>query len=130
MQGRTGPGSDSEVIRRREHRIAAGETLPDLVHLAYGGGRMPVPLIERMLSLLPAVGLVNAYGLTETSSTIAVLGPSSGVRQPGTGDAGPAGLGRPAAAGSRHEIRDPLGRPLPVGQWGEIHVRGEQVAGE
>jgi len=35
----------------------------------YGGGRMPVPVIERALRLLPDVGFVNAYGLTETSST-------------------------------------------------------------
>ena len=52
-----------------------GESLPKLRHLSYGGGRMPVPVIERALRLLPHVDFVNAYGLTETSSTIAVLGP-------------------------------------------------------
>ena len=52
-----------------------GATLPTLAHLSYGGGRMPVPVIERAMTLLPHVGFVNAYGLTETSSTIAVLGP-------------------------------------------------------
>ncbi len=43
--------------------------------LAYGGGRMPVELIERALQLFPNTGFTNAYGLTETSSTIALLGP-------------------------------------------------------
>ena len=52
-----------------------GEQLPHLRHLSYGGGRMPVPVIEKALSLLPHVDFVNAYGLTETSSTIAVLSP-------------------------------------------------------
>ena len=52
-----------------------GEKLPALQHLSYGGGRMPVSLVERALDHLPHVGLVNAYGLTETSSTVAVLGP-------------------------------------------------------
>ena len=54
---------------------ADGMGLPSLRALSYGGGPMPVPVIERAMSLLPDVGFVNAYGLTETSSTIAVLGP-------------------------------------------------------
>ncbi len=36
---------------------------------------MPVQLIERALGLMPHVDFVNAYGLTETSSTITVLTP-------------------------------------------------------
>ena len=36
---------------------------------------MPVPVLERALRLFPGTGFVNAYGLTETSSSIAVLGP-------------------------------------------------------
>ena len=36
---------------------------------------MPVPVIERALKLFPGVNFTNAYGLTETSSTIALLGP-------------------------------------------------------
>ena len=47
---------------------ADGEGLPTLRALSYGGGPMPVPVIERAMALLPDVGFVNAYGLTETSS--------------------------------------------------------------
>src|SRR5258706_10050688 len=54
---------------------ARGEKLPSLLHLAYGGGRMSTPVLERALERLPAVGVVNAYGLTETASTIATLRP-------------------------------------------------------
>ena len=50
-------------------------TLTSLRHLSYGGGRMPVELIERAMAMLPDVDFVNAYGLTETSSTISVLTP-------------------------------------------------------
>ena len=57
-----------DVLERQD------EALPALRHLAYGGGRMPVPVIERALAMLPHVEFVQAYGLTETSSTIAVLG--------------------------------------------------------
>ena len=51
------------------------EQLPHLKALSYGGGRMPPTVIERALRWLPHVDFVNAYGLAETSSTIAVLGP-------------------------------------------------------
>src|SRR4051812_2417799 len=51
------------------------EGLPSLRALSYGGGPMPAAVTERALTLLPDVDFVNAYGLTETSSTIALLGP-------------------------------------------------------
>ena len=110
-----------------------GGTLPDLVHLAYGGGRMPVPTIERALSVLPGVGLVNAYGLTETSSTVAVLSPDDHRVAYGSDDpkvrARLGSVGRPLPS-LEVEIRDPFGKPVPAGERGEIYVRGEQVAGE
>src|ERR1700754_2086433 len=52
-----------------------GADLTSLRNLAYGGSKVGLPLVRRALELLPGVGFVNAYGLTETSSTIAVLGP-------------------------------------------------------
>lgn len=110
-----------------------GTGLPALAHLSYGGGRMPVPVIERAIDLLPNVGFVNAYGLTETSSTIAVLGPDDHREARASEDpavrARLGSVGRPLPT-LELEIRDPLGRPLPVGEAGEIYVRGEQIAGE
>jgi acyl-CoA synthetase (AMP-forming)/AMP-acid ligase II len=58
---------------------SAQPALPALKSLAYGGGKMPLELIERALELFPETGFTNAYGLTETSSTIALL-VRSGVR--------------------------------------------------
>jgi fatty-acyl-CoA synthase len=110
-----------------------GEGLPDLRHLAYGGGRMPMPVIEQALRLLPNVGFVNAYGLTETSSSVTVLGPDDH-RTALTSDdeAVRARLGSVGQALPTIElsIRDPLGVPVPSGQRGEVWVRGEQVSGE
>jgi len=109
------------------------ESLPSLLHLAYGGGRMPVPVIERALRLLPHVGLVNAYGLTETSSTVSILGPDDHRAAFASHDpavrARLGSVGRPLPS-LEIEIRDPYGKPLPAGERGEIFVRGEQVAGE
>jgi acyl-CoA synthetase (AMP-forming)/AMP-acid ligase II len=110
-----------------------GAELPALSHLSYGGGRMPVPVIERAMELLPHVGFVNAYGLTETSSTVAVLGPADHREAHASQDpsvrARLGSVGRPLPT-VELEIRDPLGNPLPVGQTGEIVIRGEQIAGE
>ena len=36
---------------------------------------MPLPVLEHALRLFPATDFVNAYGLTETSSTVALLTP-------------------------------------------------------
>ena len=36
---------------------------------------MPLPVIEKAMVLFPDTDFSNAYGLTETSSTISVFGP-------------------------------------------------------
>jgi acyl-CoA synthetase (AMP-forming)/AMP-acid ligase II len=110
-----------------------GVTLPSLRHVSYGGGATPLDLIERAMKLLPNVDFVNAYGLTETSSTIAVLGPDDHRAAFATAD--PAVRKRLGSAGRplptvEIEIRGTDGVVLPTGERGEIFVRGEQIAGE
>lgn len=110
-----------------------GRALGSLRHLSYGGGRMPVEVIERAMKALPEVNFVNAYGLTETSSTIAVLTPDDHRSAMASDD--PAVRGRLASVGRplpSVEVRicDPAGREVGPGERGEIWVRGEQVAGE
>jgi fatty-acyl-CoA synthase len=108
-------------------------SLPALRHLSYGGGKMPVPVIERALALMPHVDFVNAYGLTETSSTIAVLTPDDHREALGSDDPDVrrrlGSVGRPSPS-VEISIRDPFGEPVPDGEAGEIWVRGEQVSGE
>jgi acyl-CoA synthetase (AMP-forming)/AMP-acid ligase II len=107
--------------------------LPQLRAIAYGGGKMPLPIIEKAMKLFPATAFTNAYGLTETSSTIAVLGPDDHRAAAASSD--PAvkrrlvSVGRPLP-GVEIEIRDDEGRAVPAGTSGEVYVRGEQVSGE
>ncbi len=112
---------------------ADGQGLPSLRHLSYGGGRMPVPVIEQAIALLPGVSFVNAYGLTETSSTIAVLGPEDHVAAFSSDDpavrARLGSVGRPLPT-LEVEIRREDGAAVSPGERGEIYVRGEQVSGE
>jgi fatty-acyl-CoA synthase len=107
--------------------------LPTLRHLSYGGGRTPVPVVERAMAMLPHVNLVNAYGLTETSSTIALLSPAD--HRAASASADPAVRARLGSAGRpvhgvEIEVRDASGSVLPPGDVGEIYVRGDQIAGE
>lgn len=110
-----------------------GETLPQLRNLSYGGGRMPIELIEAALAQLPHVGFTNAYGLTETSSTITLLGPEDHRAALESDDpavrARLGSVGRPIP-GLELEIRDGEGSPVGVRVQGEIWVRGPQVSGE
>jgi acyl-CoA synthetase (AMP-forming)/AMP-acid ligase II len=110
-----------------------GEKLAHLKALSYGGGRMPQVTIERALKLLPHVDFVNAYGLTETSSTIAVLGPEDHRVAIASADANVrrrlGSVGKPLPT-LELEIRGPNGEVLPAGVSGEIYVRGDQVSGE
>lgn len=110
-----------------------GEKLPALRALSYGGGRMPEPTIARALAMLPQVDFVNAYGLTETSSTIALLGAEDHRIAFASQDPDIrrrlGSVGKPLPS-IELEIRDDEGKPLGPGEQGEIYVRGEQVSGE
>jgi len=101
------------LARIVDHLDDAPAAAPTLRSLAYGGSRMPITVLERALGAFPGTDFVHAYGLTETSSTIAVLGPDD------------------------HRLRrhlDSVGRLVPGIEVdvrdGEIWVRGEQVSGE
>lgn len=112
---------------------ATSATLPSLRTLAYGGSKVALPLVRKALSLLPEVGFVNAYGLTETSSTIAVLTPDDHRAATDSTDAAVArrlaSVGQPVP-GIELEIRADDGTVLGPGEAGELYVRGEQVSGK
>lgn len=107
-------------------------TLPTLRTLAYGGSKVALPLLRKALALLPGVGFVNAYGLTETSSTIAVLTPEDHRLALASDDPGVlrrlGSVGRPVPA-VEVQIRGEHGSVLGPNEPGELFVRGEQVSG-
>ncbi|MCV7142417.1 MULTISPECIES: class I adenylate-forming enzyme family protein [Mycolicibacterium] len=106
--------------------------LPTLRSLAYGGSKVAQPLVRKALDLLPHVGFVNAYGLTETSSTIAVLTPDDHRQAHVADDEVVArrlsSVGRPVPD-IEVQIRAEDGTVLGPGDTGELFVRGPQVSG-
>jgi acyl-CoA synthetase (AMP-forming)/AMP-acid ligase II/uncharacterized OB-fold protein len=112
----------------------AGETgPPTLRSLSYGGAKVTEQVVAKALDLFPETGFVNAYGLTETASSIALLGPEdhrvAHRSQAQRIRARLLSVGRPLP-GVELEVHDEAGVPCPPGQVGEIVVRGPQVAGE
>ena len=122
------------LARIVEAELGSGsKDVPTLRNLAYGGAPMPLTVIERALRMWPEVGFVNAYGLTETSSTIAVLGPED--HRAALVSDSPEVRARLASAGQivpgiDIEIRNSDDMPVPAGVVGRICVRGEQVSAE
>lgn len=112
--------------------LEEGVELPTLRNFAYGGSKVAQPLVRRALDLLPQVGFVNAYGLTETSSTIAILTPDDHRLAHGAADDAIArrlgSVGRPVPD-IEVQIRAEDGTALGSGESGELFVRGPQVSG-
>lgn len=108
-------------------------SIPTLRSLAYGGSKVALPLLRKALELLPDVGFVNAYGLTETSSTIAVLTPEDHrAAQRATDETIRKRLGSVGqpVTGIEVQIRGADGAAVGPGQAGELFVRGAQVSGK
>ncbi len=120
------------IVAVLEASPADGPILPTLRTLAYGGSKVAAPLVRKALSLLPEVGFVNAYGLTETSSTIAVLTPDDHREALASGDPALArrlgSVGQPVPS-IEVQVRADDGTVLGAGEVGELFVRGEQVSG-
>lgn len=121
------------MLSRIIETLDDGSRLPRLRAVAYGGGKMPQTTIAKAMKLLPQVDFTNAYGLTETSSTICVLTPDD--HRAAASASEPAvrrrlsSVGRPTDA-VEVSIRDEAGQNLTANQPGMIFVRGGQVAGE
>jgi acyl-CoA synthetase (AMP-forming)/AMP-acid ligase II len=101
--------------------------------LSYGGAKIAQPVLVEALGLFPQTGFVNAYGLTETASSIAVLGPED--HRDAVASEDPDVRARLSSVGHplptvEIEIHDKAGHPLLAGEIGDIVVRGPQVAGE
>ncbi len=122
------------LARIVDHLGAASDAgTPTLTSLSYGGSRMPPPVLHRALELFGTTGFVNAYGLTETSSTIALLGPEDHRAALDSND--PAVRARLGSVGRllpgiELEVRDEAGAARPAGSSGLLLLRGDQISGE
>ena len=86
-----------------DHPDFSKTDVSSLTNLAYGGAAMPLAVIRRAIAAFPkTVGFVNAYGQTETTSSLTILGPDDH-RMEGT----------PAEIELKQKRLNSIGRPLP-----------------
>jgi acyl-CoA synthetase (AMP-forming)/AMP-acid ligase II len=121
----------ARIVESLNGQDSAGVT--SLQTLSYGGSRISPSIVARALVLFPTTDFVNAYGLTETSSTIALLGPDD--HRSAVASEAPEVQARLGSAGRlipgiEAEVRDSEGVVLGTGEVGELWLRGEQVSGE
>jgi len=106
--------------------------LSSLQNLSYGGAAMPFPVVRRAIEMFPkTVGFVNAFGQTETTSTLTVLGPDDH-RLDGTPHEVELRLKRLKSIGRplpdvELKVVDDDGKDLPIGEIGELWVRTPRI---
>ncbi len=114
-----------------EHPDFSKYDLSSLRVVTYGAASMPLPVIRKAMEVFPDVSFINAFGQTETASTITTLGPEDH-HITGTEEEKEAKLKRLSSIGRpmsdiEMQIMDEDGKVLPVGEIGEIVARGPRV---
>ena len=105
--------------------------LSSLKVVTYGAAPMPLPVIKKALEVFPGVSFINAFGQTETASTITTLGPADH-EMTGTPEEIERKLKRLSSIGKpmsdvEMKIVDEGGNELPSDEIGEIIARGPRV---
>ena len=106
--------------------------LSSLQIITYGAAPMPLPVIRKAIERLPGARFINAFGQTETASTITTLGPDDHVLTGSQEEIEKklkrltASIGKPLAD-VEVKIVDEDEQTLGPNQVGEILVRGPRV---
>ncbi|HUF52426.1 MAG TPA: long-chain-fatty-acid--CoA ligase [Dehalococcoidia bacterium] len=117
--------------RIMEHADFENTELSTLKLVAYGAAPMPYEVVTRAVEKMPC-GLMNAYGQTESTSSLTFLGPDDHKIPEEPGEARDIALRRLRSVGRPMDdivvmIMDPDGQILPPGQEGEIVAQGPRV---
>jgi len=116
-----------------DHPDFGKHDLSSLKVITYGAAPMPLEVIKKAVEVFPGVSFINAFGQTETASTITTLGPEDHIIR-GTGDEKGeekklkrlSSIGKPMSD-VEMKIVDEDGNELPPGEVGEIVARGPRV---
>jgi acyl-CoA synthetase (AMP-forming)/AMP-acid ligase II len=105
--------------------------LSSLKVITYGAAPMPISVMKKALEAFPGVNFINAFGQTETASTITMLTPEDHIIT-GTAEEREKKLKRLSSIGKplpdvEMKVVDPSGKELPPGEIGEIVTKGPRV---
>jgi acyl-CoA synthetase (AMP-forming)/AMP-acid ligase II len=106
--------------------------LSSLRVITYGAAPMPFEVIKKAIEVFPGVMFINAFGQTETASTITSLGPEDHVITGSDEEKAKklkrlqSSIGRPMED-VQIKIVDDQGNEVPTGEVGEILAKGPRV---
>ena len=109
--------------------------LKSLKVITYGAAPMPFEVIKKAIEMMPWTRFINAFGQTETASTITSLGPEDHVLHGISPQEKEKRLRRLAGSIGKPlpdvemKVIDENGKELPVGETGEIVARGPRIMG-
>ncbi|MCK8784762.1 long-chain fatty acid--CoA ligase [Roseomonas sp. NAR14] len=106
-----------------EHPEFRPERLRTLRRLTYGAAPIPAALLDRAMALLPAIGFVQAYGMTENWA-VAAFNPAENHLPENRHRLRVTGR---AYCNTELRIADAEGNTVPHGTVGEVLVRGPHV---
>ncbi len=121
--------------RVMEHPHFGNYDISSLQLITYGAAPMPFEVVRKAIDVFavaaPKVGLMNAYGQTESNSTLTYLAPEDH-RLDGSADENERKIKRLRSVGRPMDdvavaIMDAHNRPLPANQEGEICVQSARV---
>jgi long-chain acyl-CoA synthetase len=98
------------------------DRLAGLDDLVYGASPMPKTLLDTLLGMYPNMNIWQGYGMTESCSVVTMLGPEEHRK----GETYLRSAGYPVM-GVELSIQDPFGQTLPIGEKGEVCVRGANI---
>ncbi len=105
--------------------------LSSLKVITYGAAPMPLEVIKRALEVFPGVSFINAFGQTETASTVTTLSPEDHIISGSEAEREKklkrlSSIGKPMSDVEMRVV-DEAGNELPAGEVGEIVARGPRV---
>ena len=114
-----------------EHEEFPERNLSSLQVITYGAAPMPVEVITKAIEVFPGTRFINAFGQTESASTITMLTPEDHVIEGSPGERAIklkrlGSIGR-ALGDTEVKIFDEDGSEQPVDEVGEIVARGPRV---
>jgi acyl-CoA synthetase (AMP-forming)/AMP-acid ligase II len=114
-----------------DHPEFSKHDLSSIRVITYGAAPMPLPVIKKAIELFPGVNFINAFGQTETASTITSLNPEDHIIT-GTEEEKEKKLKRLSSIGRpmsdiQMKVIDEEGKELPSGEVGEIVAKGPRV---
>lgn len=93
--------------------------LSSLRYLCFGGGSMPIDMLEKIIHFFDKTGVVQTYGQTEASPRVTCLLPEDAIRKMGS-------VGK-AIPDVEVQVFDKNDKPVACGEIGQIVVKGPNV---